>query len=209
MDATSRFAGKVALVTGASGGLGRACALRLAREGAKVALHYHSSGERARETLHEIEKQDGTGHLVKADSRDQSSVRCAVASVLDVLGRIDVLVNNAGQHRLARSFDHEQRDWDDLIGRNLSGAFFFAQAAANHMRVAGGGNIVNIASKMATSTAPSNAAYCAAKAGIVAVTQVLAAEWARYGIRVNCIALGVLATPAVQHMIDALDRGSC
>src|SRR4051794_4075666 len=128
MDATSRFAGRVVLVTGASGGLGRACALRLSREGAKLAVHYHSSAEGARETLHQIEQQGGSGHLVQADNRDQGSVHRAVTSVVDTLGGLDVLVNNAGQHRLARSLDQEQRDWDDLIARNLSGAFFFAQA---------------------------------------------------------------------------------
>ena len=95
----------------------------------------------------------------------------------------------------------------DLIGRNLSGTFFFAQAVAKHMMQSGGGHIVNVSSKMAASTAPSNAAYCAAKAGIVALTQVLAAEWARHGIRVNCLAPGVLATDAAQQMIGKLDAG--
>jgi NAD(P)-dependent dehydrogenase (short-subunit alcohol dehydrogenase family) len=205
MEAARRFAGKVALVTGASGGLGRACALRLAREGARIAVHYHASCDAARQTLDLIEQEGGSGLLVSADNRDREAVHRAVASVVDRLGRIDVLINGAGQHRLARSLEQDQRDWEDLIGRNLSGTFFFAQAAAKHMRPSGGGYIVNISSKMATSTAPSNAAYCAAKAGIVALTQVLAAEWARYGIRVNCIAPGVLATAAVQQMIDNLD----
>ncbi len=194
METARRFAGKVALVTGASGGLGRACALRLAREGARIAVHYHASGDAARQTLALLEQQGGSGVLVTADNRDRQSVHRAVASVIDQLGRIDVLVNNAGRHRLARSLEQDQPDWDDLIGRNLSGTFFFAQAAAKHMIAARGGHIVNVASKMATSTAPSNAAYCAAKAGIVALTQVLAAEWARHGIRVNCVAPGVLAT---------------
>ena len=207
METARRFAGKVALVTGASGGLGRACALRLAREGARIAVHYHASGDAARQTLALLEQQGGSGVLVTADNRDRQSVHRAVASVIDQLGRIDVLVNNAGRHRLARFLEQDQPDWDDLIGRNLSGTFFFAQAAAKHMIAARGGHIVNVASKMATSTAPSNAAYCAAKAGIVALTQVLAAEWARHGIRVNCVAPGVLATAAAQQMIDELGGG--
>jgi NAD(P)-dependent dehydrogenase (short-subunit alcohol dehydrogenase family) len=207
MEAATRFAGKVALVTGASGGLGRACALRLAREGARVAVHYHASCDAARETLGLIEQAGGAGELIAADNRDREAVHRAVACVLDRLGRIDVLINNAGRHRLARSLEQEQQDWDDLIGSNLSGTFFFAQAAAKNMMAAGRGHIVNVASKMATSTAPSNAAYCAAKAGIVALTQVLAAEWARYGIRVNCVAPGVLATAASQQMIGELDGG--
>ena len=120
-------------------------------------------------------------------------------------GRIDVLVNNAGKHRLARSMEQTQADWDDMIARNLSGTFFFSQPVARNMRAAGGGHIVNVSSKMATSTAPSNAAYCATKAGVIAMTQVLAAEWARFNIRVNCIAPGVMATEATQQMTSELD----
>jgi 3-oxoacyl-[acyl-carrier protein] reductase len=207
MQTEPRFAGRVALVTGAGGGLGRACALRLAAEGAAVAVHYHSSPQAAAETLAEIERRGGTGCLVAADNRDRESVRRAVADVVGRLGRLDVLINNAGRHRLARSLDQPQADWEDLIGRNLSGTFYFAQAAAEPMRAAGAGHIVNVSSKMATSTAPQNAAYCAAKAGIVALTQVLAAEWARFRIRVNCVAPGVLATGAVRQMIDDLGGG--
>jgi len=120
-------------------------------------------------------------------------------------GRIDVLVNNAGKHRLARSMEQTQADWDDMIARNLSGTFFFSQPVARNMRAAGGGHIVNVSSKMATSTAPSNAAYCATKAGVIAMTQVLAAEWARFNIRVNCIAPGVMATEATQQMTSELE----
>ena len=207
MQTQLRFAGRVALVTGGGGGLGRACALRLAAEGAAVAVHYHSSEQSAAETLAEIDRRGGTGCLVVADNRDRESVRRAVAGVVARFGRLDVLVNNAGRHRLARSLDQTQADWEDLIGRNLSGTFYFAQAAAEPMRAARAGHIVNVSSKMATSTAPQNAAYCAAKAGIVALTQVLAAEWARFGIRVNCVAPGVLATGAVRQMIDELDGG--
>ena len=104
---------------------------------------------------------------------------------------------------MARSLEKDQIDWGDLIGRNLSGTYFFAQAVAKHMVQSGGGHIVNVSSKMAASTAPSSA-YCAAKAGIVALS---AAEWARHGIRVNCLAPGVLATDAMQQMIGNLDAG--
>ena len=127
--------------------------------------------------------------------------------VVERLGHLDVLVNNAGQHRLARSLEQTQPHWEDLLHRNLSGTFYFVQAAAKSMREVGGGHIVNISSKMATSTAPSDAAYCAAKAGVVALTQVLAAEWARYKIRVNCVAPGIMATNAVRDMIGGLDGG--
>jgi NAD(P)-dependent dehydrogenase (short-subunit alcohol dehydrogenase family) len=201
----TRLSGKVALVTGAGRGLGRAIALRLAEGGAAVVAHYHSSTAGAEETVAAIHARGGTAQSVQADGMRQDSVRQAVDEVVTRLGRIDVLVNNAGQHRRAGSLEQGQADWDDLIGRNLSATFFFAQAAARHMRAQGGGQIINISSKMAMSAAPANAAYCAAKAGVVALTQVLAAEWARHGIRVNCLAPGVLATEAMQEMTQGLD----
>jgi 3-oxoacyl-[acyl-carrier protein] reductase len=195
------------MVTGASGGLGRACAIRLATEGAAVAIHYNSSKDRAAATLEEIERVGGQGFIVCADNRSQDDVSRAVAEVATHFGRVDVLVNNAGQHRYARSIEQTQADWEDLINRNLSGTYYFSQAAAKTMRQHDGGYIVNVSSKMATSTAPSNAAYCAAKAGIIALTQVLAAEWARNKIRVNCIAPGIMATEAVHSMMDDMNGG--
>lgn len=202
---TRRLEGKVALVTGASRGLGQAIAGRLAAEGAAVAVHYRGSREGAERTVAEIRAAGGTALAVQADGTRQAEARRAVDEVVAALGGLDVLVNNAGQHRRANSLDQSQADWDDLIGRNLSAAYFFAQAAARHMKARAGGRIVNISSKMATSTAPGNAAYCAAKAGLVALTQVLAAEWARHGIQVNCVAPGVLRTEAMQAMTQGLD----
>jgi NAD(P)-dependent dehydrogenase (short-subunit alcohol dehydrogenase family) len=202
-----RFEGKVALVTGAGSGLGRATAVHLAKEGAAVAVHYNASEAGAAETLRLVEEAGSKGITVAADARRQQSVQEAVTAVLDHFGRIDVLVNNAGKHRLARSLEQTQDEWEDMIGRNLSGTFFFSQAVGRHMRVAGGGYIVNVSSKMATSTAPSNAAYCATKAGVIAMTQVLAAEWARFNIRVNCVAPGVMATGAAGQMTAELDDG--
>lgn len=194
-------------MTGAGSGLGRATAVHLAGEGATVAVHYNASEAGALETLRLVEEAGGQGMTVSADARQQQSVQEAVTAALARFGRIDVLVNNAGKHRLARSLDQTQDDWEDMIGRNLSGTFFFSQAVGRHMREAGGGHIVNVSSKMATSTAPSNAAYCATKAGVIAMTQVLAAEWARFKIRVNCVAPGVMATGAAGQMTADLDDG--
>jgi glucose 1-dehydrogenase len=201
-----RLEGKVALVTGAGRGLGRAIALRLAEEGAAVAVHYHASREGAEQTaVAARERSGGRVCVVQADATSQVEARRAVGEVVAALGGCDILVNNAGQHRRAGSLEQSQADWDDLIGRNLSAAYFFAQAAGAHMKERGRGQIVNISSKMAMNAAPANAAYCAAKAGIVALTQVLAAEWARHGIRVNCVAPGVLRTEAMQEMTQGLD----
>ncbi|MDB5591185.1 MAG: 3-oxoacyl-(acyl-carrier-protein) reductase [Enterovirga sp.] len=194
-------------MTGAGSGLGRATAVHLAGEGATVAVHYNASEAGALETLRLVEEAGGQGMTVSADARQQQSVQEAVTAALARFGRIHVLVNNAGKHRLARSLDQTQDDWEDMIGRNLSGTFFFSQAVGRHMREAGGGHIVNVSSKMATSTAPSNAAYCATKAGVIAMTQVLAAEWARFKIRVNCVAPGVMATGAAGQMTADLDDG--
>jgi glucose 1-dehydrogenase len=203
---TRRLDGKVALVTGASRGLGQAIAYRLSEEGAAVAVHYHASREGADRTVADIRAARGTAVAIQADATRQAEARRAVEEATAALGHLDVLVNNAGQHRRADSLEQPQADWDDLIGRNLSATYFFAQAAAQHMKARGGGRIVNISSKMATSTAPGNAAYCAAKVGIVALTQVLAAEWARHGIQVNCVAPGVLRTEAMQEMTQGLDQ---
>jgi len=203
-----RFKGKTALVTGAGSGLGRACALRLAAEGATVAVHYYLSETAAAQTLTLIREGGGNGLIIAADGRNRESVRSAVSAVGSQCGQIHVLVNNAGKHRLARSLEQTQEDWDDLIGRNLSATFFFAQAVGERMRATGGGHIVNVSSKMAVSTAPSNAAYCATKAGVIALTQVLAAEWAKFNIRVNCIAPGVMATDAVKRMTSELDSSN-
>jgi NAD(P)-dependent dehydrogenase (short-subunit alcohol dehydrogenase family) len=195
-------------VTGAGSGLGRACALRLAAEGATVAVHYNSSESAAAETLALVEEAGGKGLVIAADGRSRDSVRSAISAVMAQCGPIQVLINNAGKHRLARSVEQSQGDWDDLIGRNLSATFFFAQAVGEGMRDSGGGHIVNVSSKMAVSTAPSNAAYCATKAGIIALTQVLAAEWGKFNIRVNCIAPGVMNTSAAAQMTSDLDSSS-
>jgi len=160
-----------------------------------VGVHYHSSKEAAGETVESIQSAGGVGWAVQADGTKQESVRLAVTETVEHFGRLDILVNNAGQHRRANSLEQSQGDWEDLIGRNLSSTFYFAQSAASHMKTRDGGQIVNISSKMAMSAAPSNAAYCAAKAGIVTLTQVLASEWARYKIRVNCVAPGSIEFP--------------
>jgi 2-dehydro-3-deoxy-D-gluconate 5-dehydrogenase len=202
---TGQLTGKVALVTGASRGLGQAIAARLAGAGAAVAVHYHAGRDGAERTVADIRAAGSTALAVQADGRRQAEARRAVEEAVTTLGGLDILVNNAGQHRRAVSLEQPQADWDDLVARNLSATYFFAQAAAHHMKAHGGGRIVNVSSKMAMSAAPGNAAYCAAKAGIVALTQVLAAEWARHGIQVNCVAPGVLRTEAMQEMTRGLD----
>jgi 3-oxoacyl-[acyl-carrier protein] reductase len=118
-----------------------------AAEGACVAVHYNSSEAGASETLKLVEGAGSSGMTVAADARNQASVQQAVTSVAERFGRIDVLVNNAGKHRLARSLERSQDEWEDMLGRNLSSTFFFSQAVARNMREAGGGHIINVSSK--------------------------------------------------------------
>ena len=182
--------GKVAIVTGASGGLGRHFALTLARAGAKVAV-----AARRLDLLHElvgeIEGFDGRAIALPLDVTDAASVRDSVASAETELGAITVHVNNAGVALAKPALETDEADWDTVLDTNLKGAWLVAQEVARHMvRLGHGGSIVNIASALGLRAAGQVAAYAASKAGLIQLTRVLAIELARHDIRVNAIAPG-------------------
>lgn len=187
--------GKKALVTGGAVGIGRACAVALARAGADVAIA--DVDERtAPRTVAEIEALGLKSFFVACDVTRKADVQAMVRSVAEKFGRLDVAVNNAGIAILGADEDLEQADWDKVIAVNLTGSFLCAQAEARQMiaQQPVGGKIINIAS-MSARIANCNASYDASKAGIVHMTRTLAAEWGRYNINVNCISPSYVLTP--------------
>src|SRR5579872_3236635 len=187
-----RLAGRTALVTGASRGLGRFFAETLAREGAHVILAARGSAQEAADA---IAAQGGTSQQIKMDvTRDDSVVRAFEEIAAD--GRSpDIVINNAGINAVAETLKQEPADFDRVLATNLRGPWMAAREAARHMvahKV--GGAIVNIASILALRQAGGVTAYASAKAGLVQMTKQLAWEWARYGIRVNALAPGYVLT---------------
>lgn len=201
----ARFAERVAIITGAGSGLGRATAIRLAGEGAAAAcLDVALPG--AEQTAADIRAAGGTARAYQADVSDPQSVRETVGRAVQDLGRPSVLVNCAGIGKFANAHDMAFEDWSRIIAVNLTGTFLMSQAVLPHM-LEGGGNIVNIASNAGLMGQPYSAAYCASKGGVVNLTRALAEEYLRRGVRVNCIAPGGMATP-LQKSFRQLPEGA-
>ncbi len=185
-----RFDGRVALVTGAGSGLGRATATQLADEGAVVAC-LDIAGDAAEKTAADI---GGSARAYKVDVSDPESVRPAVAAAAQELGRPQMVFNCAGIGRFSHSAETSFDEWSRIIGVNLTGTFLVSQAAIPHL-LDGGGVIINIASNAGLMGQPYSAAYCASKGGVVNLTRALAEEYLKRGIRVNCLAPGGIETP--------------
>lgn len=193
----------VALVTGASSGIGRHAALTLARAGAKVALAARRC-DRLTALAEEIEAFDGRALAVELDVTDPESVERCVASAATELGPVTVLVNNAGIARGGDALEQREADWDAVVDTNLKGAWLMAQATARQMIAAErAGAIVNTASVLGLTATGQVAAYCASKAGLVNLTRALAVEWARHGIRVNAIAPGYIETDINRDFLNS------
>jgi NAD(P)-dependent dehydrogenase (short-subunit alcohol dehydrogenase family) len=190
-----RLAGRAVLVTGATRGIGRAIALALAREGADVLVSGRDEAA-GRRVVGEIAGLGRRAIWHRADLARVAEARAVARVAADALGRLDVLVNNAGLFERRPALDLEEADWDRLLDVNLKGAFFCAQAAARIMREgAAGGVIVNVASDAAWSGGLNPCAhYAASKAGLVSITRSLARELAPHRIRVNAVAPGLITT---------------
>ncbi len=187
--------GKMALVTGGAVGIGRGCAVALARAGANVAV-VDINEDAGKKTAEEIQSMGVEGLFVACDVTKKAQVQDMVQQVVTRFGRLDIAVNNAGIAILGGDEDIDQADWDKVIAVNLTGTFLCAQAAAQQMirQEPTEGKIINIASMSAT-IANCNASYDASKAGVVHMTKTLAAEWGRFNINVNCISPSYLLTP--------------
>ena len=198
-----QFNGRAVLVTGASGGIGRAIARQFAERGARVAVHYREGRAAAEETLAAL--PGGPHPLVRADIADADAVQRMVDEAVTRLGRIDVLVNNAGiyvAHPPAEaSYEDWQAGWRRTLETNLIGAANAAWCAARHMILQGGGRIVNVSSRGAFRGEPDAPAYGASKAGMNAMSQSLALALAPHGIFVGAVAPGFVTTDRVAYRL--------
>jgi acetoacetyl-CoA reductase/3-oxoacyl-[acyl-carrier protein] reductase len=189
-----RLDGKVALVTGASKGIGRAIAILMAQEGAKVAINYNSSEASAQEVADEIAKFGGTTMLIKANVGDKAEARPMIQKVADQWGRLDVLVNNAGITRDRTMRKLTDDDWLEVINTNLNSVYYCTTAAMPIMIEQKYGRIINISSYVGQAGNFGQANYGASKGGIIAFTKTAAIELAKYNITVNALAPGFTLT---------------
>ncbi len=194
MTETNANEQKVALVTGASRGLGRAIALRLARDGVRVAVNYRSRDEDAAQVVEEITKSGGTAMPWKADIADGQAVRAMVKGIVQKWGRLDILVNNAGIVRDTLLLRMPDDAWDEVIDTNLRGAYLCTKYALRPMMDAGWGRVINIASLAGVIGSAGQANYSAAKGGLIAFTKSVAREAGPKGITANAIAPGFIVT---------------
>lgn len=191
---------KSVLVTGASGSIGRATAIRLARSGYRVAVHYSSSEEPARTAVEYIHSKDGSAETFQADLSSPDECARLVKEVTAQFGPLYGLVNNAGITRDALVMRMRQDDWDDVINMNLTSAFHLTKAALRSMVREEDGRIVNISSVVALTGNPGQANYVAAKAGLIGFTKTLAKEYGSRGITANAITPGFIESAMTERL---------
>lgn len=195
-----RFEGKSAIVTGASRGIGREIAILLGTEGARVAVNYSGSKEKAEEVVELIKQSGGDAFAIQANVSDADQVKQMIDETLKTFGSIDMLVNNAGITRDNLLMRMKEDEWDDVIDINLKGVFLCTKAVTRQMMKQRAGKIVNLASIVGVIGNPGQANYVAAKAGVIGLTKTTARELATRNITVNAVAPGFITT----DMTDAL-----
>ena len=186
--------GRVALVTGASQGIGRACALELARAGATVALAARNEAK-LKELAAEIEAAGGTAEAFALDVASEDSIKAGAKAVVEKFGKVEILVNNAGITRDGLVLRMKRADWDDVLSTNLTGAFLLTQALLGQLLRNRWGRIINITSVVGETGQAGQVNYAASKAGLIGMTRALAREVGSRGITVNAVAPGYIETP--------------
>jgi 3-oxoacyl-[acyl-carrier protein] reductase len=195
--------GKIALVTGSSRGIGRGIAVALAKEGADIVVNYRRDQTAARDTVDAIAALGRRSHAVQADVADWEQVRTLADEALAHFGHLDIVVANSGvASRVAPLWEFDLDNWHKVINVNLHGVFYTCRATVGHLVERRRGSVILISSIGADACAPMGAPYYAAKAGVNALTKCLAKECAPAGVRVNCIAPGLVATDMGDRMIQ-------
>ena len=197
---TEALADKVAIITGSSRGIGKAAAIALASEGAKVVVNYASSSGAAESVVKEIEEMGGEAIALKADVSKADQVDELIKTTMDKFGRIDVLVNNAGIARDTLLLRMKPEDWQAVIDLNLTGVFLCTRAVSKIMLKQRSGRIVNISSVSGLMGNPGQANYSAAKAGVIGFTKTVAKELAPRGVTANVVAPGFIATDMTEDL---------
>ncbi|MEC3886117.1 3-oxoacyl-[acyl-carrier-protein] reductase [Halobacillus sp. HZG1] len=193
---------QVALVTGASRGIGKAIALELARQGAKVAVNYAGSEDKAEAVVQEIHEQGGAAIKIQANVSNDEDVKRMVKTVVDEFGRLDILVNNAGITKDNLLMRMKEEEFDSVIDTNLKGVFLCTKGVTRQMMKQKYGRIINVASIVGVSGNPGQANYVAAKAGVIGMTKSNAKELAARNIQVNAVAPGYIATDMTDALTD-------
>ena len=198
-----KLEGKVAIVTGGSGGIGEGICRRLAQEGAKIVVNYRSHPDEAQKTLEKVEQAGSEGYIVQADLSKVEQIDNLVRQSINHFGKVDILINNAGLEKRADFWDISEEDYDLVMNVNLKAVFFATQAVVKHFRKTNNpGRIINISSVHEELPFPHFTSYCASKGGVKMITRNLAVELGSMGITINNVAPGAIATPINHDLLN-------
>lgn len=195
--------GKVAIVTGGSGGIGEEICRRLAQDGAKIIVNYRSHLEKAQKTKEKVEMIGSQAYMVQADLSKVEQINNLVQESIDHFGKVDILVNNAGLEKRANFIETSEEDYDLVLDVNLKAVFFATQAVVKHFQGTNNpGRIINISSVHEELPFPHFTSYCASKGGVKMIMRNLAVELGPWGITINNVAPGAIATPINQDLLN-------